>query len=252
MASLLTTSIRCRGGALLVSSRARITGAHRPTISHHRTYYFNHHHRHIIQSSLRCFATNSGGDDDILDDEWIHPDDSPLSRRNTSYNSADDTAYSKSPARPAEAQDEEVVEVIDLAATLNNQSNQYLLKDDTPVDDASEYEVHASNVEWDDILTDLKESGEDEMLLRLVQEYGLQDRLKVLEDTPNQKQSQTNNQVLEKIAEEDEEDWLYEEESFEGLSDEDIIDELIENSPSLSQLELEILSQELKRSEEDG
>ena len=253
MASLLKSSMRCRGGALLVSSRARITGAHRPTISHHRTYFFNHHLRHIQSSSLRCFATNSNGDDDNFDDEWIPPDDSPLSRRNTSYNSADDTAYSKSPPPTAAEQDEEVVEVIDLAATLNNQSNQYLLKDDTtPVDDASEYEVHASNVEWDEILTDLKESGEDEMLQRLVQEYGLQDRLKALEDTPNQKQSQTNNQVLEKIAEEDEEDWLYEEESFEGLSNEDIIDELIENSPSLSQLELEILSQELKRSEEDG
>lgn len=139
--------------------------------------------------------------------------------------------------------------MIDLEATLNNQANQHLLTDDTSIDDASEYEVNASNVEWDEVLLELKESGEDEMLQKLVQEYGLQDRLKALENnTSSRHKSQRNNQPLEKVAEGDEEDWLYEEESFEGLSEEDIIDELIENSPSLSQLELEVLS----RSEEDG
>lgn len=254
MASLCAaSSIRCRRGALLVSSRARIIGTHcRPSISHHRchqhrTYNFKYHRHQHNQLSLRYFATNSGGDENY-DDEWIPPDDSPLSS-NKHHNTAEETAYSRSPAT---SQDEEVVEVIDLEATLkNNQSNQSLLGDDASVTNASEYEVHASNVEWDEIIAELQQSGEDEMLQKLVQEYGLQDRLKALEGTASQKKSQTNKQVLDKVAEE-EEDWLYEEESFEGLSDEDIIDELIENSPSLSQLELEILSQELKRSEEDG
>ena len=253
MTSLLfASSIRCHRGALLVSSRARIIGTSlRPSICHrshqHRTY-FKHHHQQHSQSSLRCFATNSSGGDDSYDDEWIPPDDSPLSNKNKHHNTAEETAYSIS---PSPAQDEEVVEVIDLEATLNNQANQDLLRDDTSVTDASEYEVHASNVEWDEVLAELKESGEDDMLQKLVQEYGLQDRLKALEDTFSQRTSKINNQMLDKVAEE-EEDWLYEEESFDGLSDEDIIDELIENSPSLSQLELEILSQELKRSEEDG
>ena len=237
------SSVRFGRGALLVSSRSRIIGSHQRC--QHRT-----HHRHHHKSSLRCFATNSGGDDSY-DDEWIPPDDSPLSRRRDKHHNstAEEIAYSKK--SPATSQDEEVVEVIDLEATLNNQSNQSLLGDDTSVTNASEYEVHASNVEWDEVLAELQESGESEMLQKLVQEYGLQDRLKALEDTASQKKSQTNNQVLDNVAEE-EEDWLYEEESFEGLSDEDIIDELIENSPSLSQLELEILSEELKRSEEDG
>lgn len=243
----------------MASSRARISVSHRPTIiSHHschrehRTYYF----KHIQSSSLRCFASkSSSGDDDSYDDEWIPPEDSPLSRRNRyNYDTAHETtAYSKSSPASAAA-DEEVVEVIDLEATLNNKSNQHLLNDD-PSGTNSGYEVQSSNVEWDDILAELKESGEDEMLQRLVQEYGLQDRLKALGDTSssnNQQTSKTNQAVQEKIEEDDEEDWLYDEESFEGLSDDDIIDELIENSPSLSQLELEILSQELKRSEDDG
>lgn len=244
-----SSSIRCRRGALLaVSSRAR----HCLSINHHRchqhgTQHFKHRHRrHHLQSSLRCFATNnSSGTDDSYDDEWIPPDDSPLSRKSKPYNTVDETAYSTSSSSSAAAQDEGVVEVIDLEATLNNQVNQQLLEDEASVDDASEYEVNASNVEWDEVLNELNESGEDEMLQKLVQEYGLQDRLKALENSTT---SQTSNQLLENVAGEDEEDWLYEEESFEGLSEEDIIDELIENSTSLSQLELEILS----RSEEDG
>lgn len=239
-----------------MSSRARITGgAQRLIINHNRCHqraYFKHHYNRHIQLSLRCYAAKSSGDATFEDDGWIPPDDSPLSRRNNYYNAADETLYSKSPAASA-AEGEEVVEVIDLEATLNNKSNQYLLKnDDSSVYDASEFEVQSSNVEWDDILTELKESGEDEMLHRLVQEYRLHDRLKALEDPTSQRQkSQTNMTMQEQNIEDEEEDWLYEEESFEGLSDDDIIDELIENSPSLSQLELEILSQELKHSEEE-
>jgi len=239
-----------------MSSRARITGgAQRLIINHNRCHqraYFKHHYNRPSQLSLRCYAAKSSGDATFEDDGWIPPDDSPLSRRNNYYNAADETLYSKSPAASA-AEGEEVVEVIDLEATLNNKSNQYLLKnDDSSVYDASEFEVQSSNVEWDDILTELKESGEDEMLHRLVQEYRLHDRLKALEDPTSQRQkSQTNMTMQEQNIEDEEEDWLYEEESFEGLSDDDIIDELIENSPSLSQLELEILSQELKHSEEE-
>jgi ribosomal silencing factor RsfS len=256
MASLVS-SIRCHSALVAVmSSRARITGgAQRLIINHNRCHqraYFKHHYNRHSQLSLRCYAAKSSGDATFEDDDWIPPDDSPLSRRNNYYNAADETLYSKSPAASA-AEGEEVVEVIDLEATLNNKSNQYLLKnDDSSVYDASEFEVQSSNVEWDDILTELKESGEDEMLHRLVQEYRLHDRLKALEDPTSQRQkSQTNMTMQEQNIEDEEEDWLYEEESFEGLSDDDIIDELIENSPSLSQLELEILSQELKHSEEE-
>ncbi len=49
-----------------------------------------------------------------------------------------------------------------------------------------------------------------------------------------------------------EDDWDEEfEESLRGLSEEELIDELIEDSPSLTQLEMEILSQEMERSERE-
>ena len=200
---------------------------------------------------MRCFGSKSSDSNDSYDDEWIPPDDSPLNKRYYDNISDERTQLAKkSPTAAAQADEDEVVEVIDLEATLSSKSNQqYVFTDDT-IDDhnMSEFEVQSSNVDWDDILSELKESGEDEMLGRLVQEYGLQDRLKALDGH----ESKATSQARDKVAQEDEEDWLYEEESFEGLSNEDIIDELIENSPSLSQLELEILSQELKRSEENG
>ena len=145
---------------------------------------------------------------------------------------------------------EEIVEVIDLEATLNIKSNTQLLNDDPSVNhQKAEYEVEATNVDWDDILIELKDSGEEELLDRLVEEYNLQDRLAALNDT-NQRKQPTDQVIDETANENEEEDW-YSENEFENLSDEEIIDELIENSPSLSQLELEILSQEMKDSEEE-
>lgn len=230
--------IRYRGSATALSSRIfrrKITG----------TYPSCHQHRRHRQASFRRFATKSGADDN---EEWIPPEDSPL-RRKIYETEATEIWTNATPA-------EKLVEVIDLEATLNNKSNQRLLKDDASVrHQTSDYEVLATNVDWDDVLAELNESGEDEMLHKLVQEYGLQDRLNAL----LRGETQTNNQLLrpqdliqEQSKEDDEEEGWYDEATFEGLSDEDIIDELIENSPSLTELELEILSQELKRSEEDG
>ena len=144
---------------------------------------------------------------------------------------------------------EEIVEVIDLEATLNIKSNTQLLNDDPSVDQqTAEYEVQATNVDWDDILIELKDSGEEELLHRLVEEYNLQGRLEALNGT-NQRKQQTD-QVIDETSNENEDEDSYDESAFENLSDEEIIDELIENSPSLSQLELEILSQDMKDSEE--
>ena len=206
------------------------TSASRNSYKHHHQHRFNHQ----ALSSLRYFASSSG--DDNYDEEWIPPDDSPLRRNRENYsNSA-----------------EEIVEVIDLEATLNNKSNTQLLNDDPSVNhQKAEYEVQATNVDWDDILIEVKDSGEEELLDRLVEEYNLQDRLAALNDTDQRKQQ--TDKVVDETANENEdedEDW-YDEHAFENLSDEEIIDELIENSPSLSQLELEILSQEMKDSDDE-
>ena len=212
------------------------------------------HREHGNQYSIRYFASNGGKNED--DEEWIPPDHSPLLTNKISLEERT-SIFNKQP-NPHNA--EEVIEVIDLEATLNDKSNQQILKDEqlemaeVP---SSEFDIQSSTInDWKDILRELKADGETEMLDRLVQEYNLQSHLAALNDEgTNLKVDQSkiakDSGMGNSIDRDEEEEWDEEfEQSLQGLSQEELIDELIENSPSLSQLEMEILSQELERSEQ--
>ena len=131
--------------------------------------------------------------------------------------------------------DTDTIEVIDIEATLNNPSNKLYLDQLTSNHNSDEHQIaeedfgiETSEGDWDEILMDLRDSGDEEKLRQIVQEYGLEDRLARLENKDN-----------------DETDIDYDSLSLDNLSEEELINELIESSASLSQLEMEIMSQEL-------
>lgn len=204
---------------------------------------------YISRPPARYFANWKTGDDG--DEDWIPPDDSPL-HRNAINQSNNFLAEHLSPTDI----DEDEIDVIDLEATLNNPYNQKFLQQVSIDDDntslsslhASEFEMESSSVNnWGDILKELQVSGEDEMMQRLVKEYGLQDQLSELErNNFSRDGSYDASDALTSDGEDDDEEWDEDfEQSLQNLSEDDLINELIENSPSLSQLEMEIISQEL-------
>lgn len=225
----------------------------------------------------RCFAsTNNGGDnnsditggddgDDDEDYEWMPPDDSPLvankgfdkqqqplpppsTYNHTSLNLQSENSITK--MSPGDVREDEV-EVIDLEATLNNQHNQQIFSSnvndnqieatsttDMSSSSSSDFDVEMDDVGWTEILRELKHDGKTDMMERLVHEYNLQDYLDTLDDDTDDDDKEEED--------DDEVEWDEEfDQSLEGLTIEEVIDEIIENSPSFTELEMEILSQEM-------
>ncbi|KAL7550838.1 hypothetical protein ACHAWF_014038 [Thalassiosira exigua] len=219
----------------------------------------------------RFAAAAGGGKDDDDFEEWIPPDHSPLVANRASLEvPLSSSLSSSSPGGGApqyttidspEALPDGEIEVIDLEATLENPANQQFLKDQEGASavDGSEYKVEASTADWKELLKELKDSGEHDMLNQVVNEYGLQDHLASLEDDdagPKErdpgigKVSEITPSEGGKEGEEDDQDWdeIFEQ-SLQGLSQEEVVDALIDNSMALSQMEMEILSDEMDRSE---
>jgi ribosomal silencing factor RsfS len=203
-------------------------------------------------------SMNPGGDDD--NEDWMPPDDSPLSTKNHFGRnlSLHNNAFVGLPANGVTMSsiddiEEDEINVIDLEATLNSKHNQEFLQNndlDGLSSDSiseSEFEVESSDVGWSEVLRELRDDGNTDLLERLVKEYNLQSHLDALDVKGDSEESLAIRTV------DDGEVWDDEfEQSLEGLSREELIDELIENSPAFSQLEMEILSQELDRSEQEG
>ena len=159
---------------------------------------------------------------------------------------------------------EDAIEVIDLEATLNNQHNQQIFSSNNVNDNqieatsttdmsssstSSDFDVEMDDVGWKEILRELKDDGKIDMMERLVHEYNLQDYLDTLDDDTDDDDKDMNKLERNQIPEEEENDeveWDEEfDQSLEGLTIEEVIDEVIENSPSFTELEMEILSQEM-------
>jgi len=226
---------------------------------------------HQYSAASRCFATinKEGNIDDEGEEDWMPPDDSPLIN-NKSFDTSSSTSQpfdnrtfdlpdNMEMVSPEDIPDDAEIEVIDLEATLNNKYNQQYLqqqqqelemKSNTP----SEFDVEMSDVGWKEILKELKDAGKTDMLNRLVNEYKLESYLEALDNEEEEdinKIEEESSATLVPTSEKEEEEWDEEfEQSLQGLSLDEVIDELIENSPSLSQLEMEILSQELDKSEQ--
>jgi len=149
-------------------------------------------------------------------------------------------------------------EVIDLEATLKNPLNQEALDDlgasEVSPSEQAEFDVQSSEVGWKEILRELKEAGETEMMKGLVKEYRLESQLAALENEVNTEEtvSSASGGAAEEAVDDDE-DWddIFEQ-SLQGLPREELIDELVENSESLMQLELEIMTSEMTKSEKEG
>jgi len=206
---------------------------------------------------------SQGGTNGDDDEEWMPPADSPLftsqpslaelssakySNKSLNYSRDGDSVEETSPDDIAEDE----IQVIDIEATLKNEANQRLLQDE--LDDASqasppEFDVESEDVGWKEVLRELRDAGKTQMMERLVIEYNLQSYLENLDDdvVPDLEEDTYGNSATEISDEEWDEEF---EQSLKGLSQEELVDELIENSPSLSQLEMEILSDELEKSEE--
>eukprot|EP00804_Cyclotella_cryptica_P005320 CCRYP_019485-RA/>CCRYP_019485-RA protein AED:0.01 eAED:-0.01 QI:0/-1/0/1/-1/1/1/0/638 len=215
-----------------------------------RTVFTSHrssHNNHVI----RYRSSKAGRDND--EEEWIPPDHSPLakirtrSKRHgefTSMSSSLSLQQSPSPTNiqmeltsTSEIEDDEI-EVIDLEATLNNPSNREYLSQVTANQEGTltgdAFGIESSDTDWGEILKELKDAGEEDTLQMIVKQYGLQAKLDEIE-------SRDDNRGGQRL-----EDWDEDfEQSLEGLSEDELIDELIENSMSLSQLEMELLSQEM-------
>ncbi|KAL7536520.1 hypothetical protein ACHAXR_007221, partial [Thalassiosira sp. AJA248-18] len=211
--------------------------------------------------AFRCLTSVKDGENDEDDEEWIPPDHSPLASNETASFSEHPPSFKKLDSLPLDTLEEDEIEVIDLEATLSNDHNRQYLQNQAKASDMSpsefDIDVETSESDWKEILKELKDSGETEMLDRLVHEYNLQSHLAALEnDTHVGKNDLSSVSVSVSETEnldEDNDEWDKEfEESLQGLSQDEIIDELIENSPELSELEMEILSQEMERSEEGG
>ncbi|KAL7469909.1 hypothetical protein ACHAXS_010157 [Conticribra weissflogii] len=184
--------------------------------------------------------------------EWIPPDHSPLTEQNKFPSPPDVQRHSESippppGSQPVDSDDEiselDEIELIDLEATLKNEANKKYISDSSEYDsrDPSLFNVEVEDVDWNEILRDLKESGEEDMLKALVREYGLQDHLDAM-----QMEAVDFATLGDDDIEEDRDKEFYK--SLENLSDDDLVDELIENSPYLCELEMEIMSQEMQRS----
>jgi len=239
------------------------------------------HDTHQYSAVSRCFATINKEQDNNIDDEgeedWMPPDDSPLNNKsfeksNTTSQPFDNSTFdlpdNMEMVSPEDIPDDAEIEVIDLEATLNNKYNQqYLqqqqqqeedLESSTSAQDLSpsEFDVEMSDVGWKEILKELRDAGNTDMINRLVNEYKLESYLEALdeeddEEDMNNIEEDSSAALVPTSDKEDEDEWDEEfEQSLQGLSLDEVIDELIENSPSLSQLEMEILSQELDKSEQ--
>jgi len=229
---------------------------------------------HQYSAVSRCFATITKEDniDDEGEEDWMPPDDSPLIN-NKSFdttsqpqpfdNSTFDLPDNMEMVSPQDIPDDAEIEVIDLEATLNNKYNQQYLQqqqqDDlessrSAQDVSSEFDVEMSDVGWTEILKELRDAGKNDMLNRLVNEYKLESYLDALDEEEEEdinKIEEEDSAALVPTSEKEEEEWDKEfDQSLQGLPLDEVIDELIENSPSLSQLEMEILSQELDKSEQ--
>ena len=227
--------------------------------------------------SLRCFASstedvinNTNVDDDDNEEDWMPPDDSPLVTKqpSSSYNNNNttfdlpDNMTLMSPDEMEEGINEDEIEVIDLEATLNNPQNQQFLSSQEEIDEthdvsASEFDVESNDVGWKEVLKELRDAGKTDIMDRLVHEYKLQSYLDALDDGDDvvddieESSGISASKSVAAASDNDEEEWDEEfEASLEGLTIDEVIDELIENSPSLSQLEMEILSQEFDKSEQ--
>ncbi|KAL3774932.1 hypothetical protein ACHAW5_001294 [Stephanodiscus triporus] len=243
------------------------------------------------------------GDDDDDDDEWMPPDDSPLIvatdvRKSSSSSSSSSggggggqrrrpsssPSLESSPSRVRRdvlhddddhvVRGDEVIEVVDIEATLADERNRpHLPTMDDEADDAKDYRGGAASasgfgmesidVGWSEVLRELRNDGRDDEVRRLVEKYDLRGYLDALDDDDDDDKSNVDlidvvgfdaGGLRHDLEEDDdkEDDWDEEfEESLRGLSEEELIDELIEDSPSLTQLEMEILSQEMERSERE-
>lgn len=154
------------------------------------------------------------------DNEWIPPDHiaEKISRINNHNIQIGITA--------SDDIDVDEIEVIDLEATLNNPSNKPYIDQLTDSGQVAgeELNIESSDSDWDEVLSELRDAGEDEKLKQLAEQFGLKDKLTTLEAKGDA--------------------GVDTEYSLEGLSEDEIIDELIESSSPLSQLEMEILSDE--------
>ena len=176
-------------------------------------------------SLFRSFSSNN------QDDEWIPPAHfahkiSNLSNQNT---------HSELDILSASDIDADEIEVIDVEATFNNPSNKVYLDQFSETNQLTSDEtfgIETSDSDFDELLSELKEAGEHEKLKQIVKQFGLEDKLAALERNDD---DQKDNDEFDRDFER----------SLEGLSEDEIIDELIENSPALSQLEMELLSQEM-------
>ena len=189
---------------------------------------------------LRCVTTAKS------DQEWLQPNDSPSVEGGKSL----EGQHLANQIQPNSSEDfagDEVITIVDLEKTLNNPSNQQHLQEliDHPDDKSEvsspEFKVTSSNVEWKDVLRDLREAGETATLGELVKEYNLESHLAALD---------SETEIEDEEEKKNAEDWDGEfEESLRGLPREEIINELIENSPALSQLEMDIISDEIEKSD---
>ena len=212
--------------------------------------------RRPLSNSESPDSNPSGGDNN----DWLPPDDSPVFGAYRKHQDARDSSIEISGTAGSAVshvlepgtgtgglQDEKVIEVIDLEATLSNEANRHILDalegedetgDDVETDD--DFSIESSTANWKELLKELKDDGQDDLLNNLVDEYGLQSFLDDLDD----EEFNANDETETPLSNDDEwsEDVL---KSVEGLSQDDTIDELIECSPSLSELELELLSEGL-------
>ena len=173
---------------------------------------------HLVDSSdsrprgytiIRGFSSNN------QDDEWV------TNKQNNNISSSDINA--------------DKIEVIDLEATFNNPSNKVYLdqlydSNATALDET--FGVETNDSDFDELLAELKEAGEHEKLKQVVTQFGLSDKMAALER--NNHDQKDNDEMAMDF-----------EQSLEGLSEDEIVDELIENSSALSQLEIEVLSEEI-------
>ena len=189
-----------------------------------------------ISSSRPPFATTNATtdiDDDHDDYEYRHDDDDDFAHR-----------------------DGDVIEVIDMEATLANEDNMrhFPVKEEggmhadvtssSSSSSGGKYDVESADVGWTVVLRELRDDGQDDAVRRLVERYNLRDHVDALDARGDDRDD------VEDVDDDDddgiEDDWDDEfEASLSGLTEDEVVDELIENTPSLTQLEMEIISQEM-------
>ena len=217
--------------------------------------------QHLLSRPLSSSKSPESDPDGGENYDWLPPDDSPVFGAHRKHQDARDPTIDLAAAGAGSQvrsrlepetgvgalQGEEIIEVVDLEATLRDESNRQILDamedEDEIVDDAESgdgFSIESSTADWKELLKELKDDGQNDMLDSIVEEYGLQSFLEDLDDEEMNAKSEP--ETSPSSDDEWNEDVL---KSVEGLSQDDIIDELIECSPSLSQLELEMLSEGL-------